>query len=66
MLVIVLWCFLLVFWPVIALAVLVLYPVVWLLTLPLRIIGISVAAMLALLKAILFLPARILGSRHAA
>ncbi len=58
-----LWLLLLIFcWPL-ALAALLLYPVVWLITLPFRLIGISVAAVFALLTAILFLPARILGGR---
>ena len=55
------WCILLVLcWPV-ALLALILFPVVWLLSLPLRLIGIVVSAMFALLRAILFLPARLLG-----
>lgn len=55
-----LWCFLLIFcWPL-ALAVLVLYPVVWLFLLPFRIMGIAVEGVLELLKAIILLPARIL------
>jgi len=49
-------------WPL-AVAVLVLYPVIWLICLPLRLIGITVRAVFALLKAILFLPARLLGVR---
>ena len=59
-----LWCLLFVFcWPL-ALLALVLYPIVWLLCLPFRLVGISVAAVFALLGAILFLPARVLGSRR--
>ena len=59
----VLWCILFVLsWPL-ALAVLVLWPVVWLLALPFRLVGISVSAVFALLKSILFLPARLLGHR---
>lgn len=55
-----LWCILLIFcWPL-ALAVLVLYPIVWLFLLPLRILGIAVEGVLELLKAIILLPARIL------
>jgi hypothetical protein len=62
---ILLWCLLLVLcWPV-ALAVLVLYPIVWLLGIPFRIVGIAVEGVLGLLRAILFLPARILGGRPA-
>ncbi len=55
-----LWCVLLFFcWPL-ALIVLVLYPVVWVLLLPLRIMGIAVEGVLELLKAIILLPSRIL------
>lgn len=57
------WAILLVVsWPI-ALAVLVLAPLVWLLSLPLRLVGITVGAVLALVKSILFLPARLLGHR---
>ena len=57
------WCILFVLcWPIAILA-LVLFPVVWLLSLPLRLIGITVGAVFALLRAVLFLPARLLGSR---
>lgn len=55
-----LWCLLLVFcWPL-ALAALVLYPIVWLLTLPFRIVGIAVGGALELVWAVVTLPARIL------
>ncbi len=55
-----LWCILLVVcWPV-ALLALVLYPLVWLFLLPFRLVGIAVGGVLDLLKAILFLPARVL------
>ena len=47
-------------WPL-ALLALVLYPVVWLLTLPLRLVGIGVEAVFELLRAIVMLPARVLG-----
>lgn len=57
------WCILLVLcWPV-ALVALVLFPVVWLLSLPLRLIGLTLDAFFALLGALLFLPARLLGAR---
>ena len=57
------WCILLALsWPV-ALLALVLLPLVWLLSLPFRLVGISVAALFALLKSLLFLPARLLGYR---
>ena len=56
----VLWCILLVVcWPV-ALVALVLYPIIWLLLLPFRILGIAVEGVFSLLRAILFLPARVL------
>jgi hypothetical protein len=48
-------------WPL-ALLALVLYPVFWLLLLPFRLIGIGVEAVFELLRAIVMLPARILGS----
>jgi hypothetical protein len=55
-----LWCILLVFcWPL-ALLALVLYPIVWLLLLPFRVVGIAVGGALALVSAIIFLPARVL------
>ena len=61
-----LWCLLFVLcWPV-ALLALVLYPLVWLLTLPFRIVGIAVGGVLELVKAILFLPARVLRGPRAA
>lgn len=47
-------------WPL-ALLALVLYPLVWLLLLPLRLLGIGVDAAFALLRAIVMLPARVLG-----
>lgn len=57
------WCILFVLcWPV-ALLALVLVPVVWLLSLPLRLIGITLEALFALLRVLLFLPARLLGWR---
>lgn len=55
------WCILfLLAWPL-ALLVLVLYPIVWLLLLPFRLVGITVDAVFELLRAVLFLPARLLG-----
>jgi len=60
-----LWCILLVFcWPLAILA-LVLYPIVWLLLLPFRIVGIAVTGVLDLIAAILFLPARVLRGPRA-
>jgi hypothetical protein len=55
-----LWCILLVFcWPL-ALLALILYPLVWLFLLPFRLVGIAVEGVFSLLRAILFLPARVL------
>jgi hypothetical protein len=57
------WCLLFaVSWPI-ALLALVLMPLVWLLTLPLRLLGIAVEGVFALLKAIVMLPARLFGHR---
>jgi hypothetical protein len=58
-----LWCVLLVLcWPVAILA-LILWPFVWLLSIPFRLVGLSFEAIFALLRSILFLPARVLGYR---
>ncbi len=58
-----LWCLLFVIsWPI-ALLALLLYPLVWLVLLPFRLLGIAVGGALALVKALLFLPARLLGQR---
>ena len=55
-----LWCLLLVFcWPL-ALVALILYPFIWLILLPFRIIGIAVGGALELVAAIIFLPGRLL------
>jgi hypothetical protein len=63
MLTVLLWLILLVLcWPL-ALLALVLWPIVWLLTLPFRLVGIAVEGIFALLRALLFLPARVLGGR---
>ena len=60
-----LWLILLVLcWPL-ALLALVLYPIVWLLLLPFRILGIAVDGVLQLLRALFLLPARLLGGRPA-
>lgn len=56
-----LWLILLILcWPL-ALLALVAYPIVWLLLLPFRLVGIAVGGVFAFLRAVLFLPARILG-----
>lgn len=55
------WLILLVLcWPL-ALLALFLWPLVWLLSLPFRLVGITFEALFALLRALLFLPARVLG-----
>jgi hypothetical protein len=58
-----LWCILLVMcWPLALLALLI-YPLVWIVLLPFRIVGIAVGGVLELVKAIIFLPARVLSGR---
>ena len=58
------WCLLFVLsWPI-ALLALVLAPLVWLLSLPLRLLGLTLEAVFALLRAVLMLPARLLGARR--
>jgi hypothetical protein len=62
----ILWCILLVLcWPM-ALLALVLYPLIWLLLLPFRIIGIAVGGVLDFVRALIALPARILRGGHRA
>ena len=57
------WCILFVLsWPIALLAV-ILFPLVWLLSLPLRLVGIALDAVFALVRTLLFLPARLLGWR---
>jgi hypothetical protein len=57
-----LWCLLFVLcWPL-ALLALVLYPIVWLLLLPFRLVGIAVHGALALVWAVVMLPSRLLGA----
>ena len=59
------WCVLLVVaWPL-AIAVLILLPILWLLSIPFRIIGVVLEAAIAFIKALLLLPARLLGHRPA-
>lgn len=56
-----LWCILLVLcWPL-ALLALVLAPLVWLVALPFRLVGLCLGGLFALVKALVFLPARLLG-----
>ena len=58
-----LWCILFVVcWPLAILALL-LWPLVWLITLPFRLLGIAVDGAFALLRAVVMLPARMLGGR---
>jgi hypothetical protein len=57
------WCLLFVLcWPLALLALLA-FPIVWVISLPFRLVGITFEAVFALLKAVLFLPARLLGWR---
>ena len=64
MLSILLWLFLLIVcWPV-ALILLILYPIIWLLLLPFRIVGVAVEGVFELIRAIFFFPARVLGGRR--
>lgn len=59
-----LWLLLLVVcWPL-ALAALVLYPIVWLVLLPFRLVGLAVEGVFELLRAVILLPARVLGGRR--
>ena len=65
LLLLVAWCLLFVLcWPL-ALLALILFPVVWLISLPLRLVGITLEALFALLRTLLFLPASLLGFRKA-
>jgi hypothetical protein len=58
-----LWCVLFVIcWPLAILALL-LWPLVWLITLPFRLLGIAVDGVFGLLRAVVTLPARVLGGR---
>jgi len=61
-----LWCILLILcWPA-ALLALILYPIIWVLTIPFRLVGIAVDGVLQFIRAIILLPARILrGPRTA-
>jgi len=63
LLVIVAWCLLLLLcWPLAVLAI-ILWPFLWLISLPFRVVAVTFDALFALLRAILFLPARLLGYR---
>ncbi|WP_018971903.1 hypothetical protein [Rudaea cellulosilytica] len=65
MLTFILWLLLFVFcWPI-ALLALILYPIFWLLLLPFRLVGIAVEGVFEFLRALLLLPARVLGGRPA-
>jgi len=56
-----LWCLLFVLCAPLAIAALVLYPLVWIVLLPFRVLGVAVDGVFGLLRAILWLPARALG-----
>ena len=58
-----LWCLLLVVcWPL-AIVALILWPIVWLLSLPFRLLGIALDGVFSLLRAIVMLPSRLMGAR---
>ncbi|MFC1760617.1 hypothetical protein ACFL6U_00880 [Planctomycetota bacterium] len=64
LLILILWAFLMVLcWPIAVLALL-LWPVVWLLSIPFRVFETVLDALIAFVKSILFLPARLLGYRE--
>jgi hypothetical protein len=64
MLTFILWLLLLIFcWPL-ALLALILYPLVWLILLPFRLLGIAVEGVFAFLHALIMLPARVLGGKR--
>ena len=59
-----LWVILLILcWPLALLAI-VIYPIVWLILLPFRLVGIAVGGVFAFLRALVMLPARVLGGGH--
>jgi len=59
-----LWLLLLIMcWPL-ALLALVLYPILWLLLLPFRLVGLTLEGVFALLRALILLPARVLGGHR--
>lgn len=61
---ILLWIVLLILcWPL-AIALLILYPIIWLVLLPFRLVGIAVEGVFELIRAIFFFPARVLGGRR--
>lgn len=61
-----LWCILLVVcWPL-ALLALVLYPIIWLVLLPFRLVGIAVEGVLGLVRGVVMLPARLVSGRRTA
>ena len=63
LLILLLWALLLILcWPL-ALVMLIAWPFLWLLSIPFRLVGVAMEALLALVKAILFLPARLLGRK---
>lgn len=64
MLTFLIWLVLFIFcWPL-ALLALLLYPIVWLILLPFRLLGIAVDGVFELIRAVIMLPARIIGGRH--
>ena len=62
---VILWLILVILcWPL-ALLALVLYPIIWLLALPFRVLGIAVEGFFAFLRAVILLPAKVLSGPHA-
>jgi len=66
LLILILWCLLFALSAPLAVLALVIWPIVWLVSLPFRVLGIAFDAVFALLRAVLFLPARLLGYREPA
>jgi hypothetical protein len=65
-LILLIWAFLAVVWFPMAVLVLILWPFIWLLSIPFRVVGIAAQAFLAFVRALLFLPARMLGYHEGA
>jgi len=60
---ILIWLVVFAFFPLIAIAALILWPIIWLISLPIRLVFMAADAVMQLIKAVLLLPARILGLR---
>lgn len=62
---ILIWLAVFAFFPLLAIAALILWPIIWLISLPIRLVLMTIDAVMQLLKAVLLLPSRILGFRGA-